>query len=343
MKTIYKSNVYTAGQDNYHTYRIPSIIKNSKGDLLAFCEGRKETSGDSGNIDLLVKSSTDNGQSWSSQSIIASDGINTFGNANPVLDKITGRIHVVCNFNYAEIGETEIRAGEGVRDCYHIFSDDDGLTWSTPRNITSYVKKQNWSWHAVGPCHGIQTKSGRIIFGGNHANLSYATTSENYDGYSFCMYSDDGCKTFKIGPDISSETNECSLSQLNDGRLYMNMRTQQHNHRFAAYSNDEGETWTDFHADTALIDPKCQGSTLSLSDSNTLVFCNAASLGRNNLTIRLSYDAGVTWDDKIIVHESHAAYSDLIQLDDKTIGCFYEYGINEHCYESIGFVVILLT
>jgi sialidase-1 len=342
MKIVFKEKVYIGGDRNIHTYRIPSIIKTKSGTLLAFCEGRKEGRGDSGCISLLVKRSEDQGRNWSEQTVVASDGMNTFGNCNPVVDSETGRIHAVCNFNYADIDEVQIRAGKGIRDCYHLFSDDDGVTWSTPRNITSTTKRPGWSWHAIGPCHGIQTKSGRFVFGCNHANLSHATTSENYDGYSFSIYSDDGCETFKISPDISSNTNECSVAQLSDGRLYMNMRTQQYNHRFVAYSHDEGETWTDFHADTTLVDPCCQGSTLILSDSDTLVFCNAASLSRANLTIRLSSDAGQTWSESIVVHEGPAAYSDLVQIDDNTIGCLYEFGDTDNCYQYIGFALIAL-
>lgn len=339
MKLIRTTKVFSMGQDGIHTYRIPAVIK-TNGMILAFCEGRKENRGDSGNISLLVKRSHDDGLTWSSTAVLAGDDMNTFGNCNPVVDNSTGRIHVLCNYNDGNINEEEIRAGKGTRGCYHLSSDDDGASWSAPRDITGYVKKADWSWHAVGPCHGIQTKSGRFVFGGNHANLRHATTSENYDGYSFSMYSDDGCRTFGISPDISPETNECSIAQLSDGRLYINMRSQQHNNRFVAYSHDEGESWTDFHADMKLIDPHCHGSVLAVSEK--LFFSNAASLSRNNLTISKSNDNGKTWDEQLVIHEGHAAYSDLVQIDEGTIGCLFEYGENEHPYENIGFAVIAI-
>ena len=123
----------------------------------------------------------------------------------------------------------------------------------------------------------------------------------------------------------------------------MNMRTQQYKHRFAAYSNDEGETWTDFHADNALVDPGCQGTTLSISDTNSLAFCNNASLTRSNLTVQISNDGGNSWNEKLVIHKSFSAYSDLVQIDDNTIGCLYEFGENEHCYENIGFALIQIS
>lgn len=337
MRFITKNTVFAAGKGGINTYRIPAVI-NADGVLLAFCEGRKENRGDSGNICIVVKRSTDRGISWSPYTVVFGDDKNSYGNCNPVVDRNTGRIHTLCNYNDGNVSEEDIRAGKGIRKCYHMYSDDNGETWSKPRDITSYVNKPEWSWHAIGPCHGIQTRSGRFVFGGNHAYLSHATTHENYDGYSFSMYSDDDCETFNVSPDVSPETNECSIAQLPDGRLYINMRSQQHNNRFAAYSYDEGASWTDFRADKTLIDPHCQGSVLAVSDK--LYFCNTASLTRDTLTLSLSTDNGGTWSEKLLIHKGPAAYSDLVQIDEKTIGCLYEYGEAEHPYENIGFAII---
>ena len=58
-------DVFTSGKDGYVRYRIPAIVASTKRTLLAFCEGRKEGGGDAGNIDLLVRRSTDQGKSWS--------------------------------------------------------------------------------------------------------------------------------------------------------------------------------------------------------------------------------------------------------------------------------------
>ena len=41
-------DVFVSGQEGYHTYRIPAVIKAGNGSLLAFCEGRKSAGGDSG-------------------------------------------------------------------------------------------------------------------------------------------------------------------------------------------------------------------------------------------------------------------------------------------------------
>ena len=56
---VEQTDLFVGGTDTYHTYRIPSLIRAKNGALLAFCEGRKSSGGDSGNIDLLLKRSTD--------------------------------------------------------------------------------------------------------------------------------------------------------------------------------------------------------------------------------------------------------------------------------------------
>ena len=56
---LQRTNVFVSGVDGYDTYRIPALIVTREGTLLAFGEGRKSSRGDSGNIDLLLKRSTD--------------------------------------------------------------------------------------------------------------------------------------------------------------------------------------------------------------------------------------------------------------------------------------------
>lgn len=334
MKILDKNVAYQSGKDGYAGYRIPSLIKTIDGTILAFCEGRREGFGDTGYIDLIVKRSTDNGETWSNHTIVTSDGKNTFGNANSVMDVSTGKIHMICNFNSCEIHESQILRGEGQRKAYYQYSQDNGLTWSEPCDITSQVKKDNWGWLAFGPCHGIQLRSGRIVFVANHSNIPESVY------YSYAIYSDDGCETFRIGEDVANNTNECSVAELDDGRVYINMRSYEGDaRRRRAYSNDGGATWSSYEKDDVLIDPVCQGSVLSIKDKGILLSCNAASEQRDNLTIRLSRDNGLTWEESLVLNEGPSAYSDMVQIDDNTIGCLYEYGEN-HPYDYIGFATI---
>src|SRR5574341_946872 len=79
--------VFTAGESGYHTFRIPAVILTPQGTLLAFAEGRKKGTSDSGDIDLVLRRSTDGGKTWSAIEVVADDGPNTIGNPCPVVDR----------------------------------------------------------------------------------------------------------------------------------------------------------------------------------------------------------------------------------------------------------------
>lgn len=52
------------GRERYAAFRIPAVVVSKAGTVLAFAEGRVDGSADDGNIDLLVKRSEDNGNTW---------------------------------------------------------------------------------------------------------------------------------------------------------------------------------------------------------------------------------------------------------------------------------------
>ena len=136
--SVAESPVYRAGDSGYDTFRIPALIQAGNGDLLAFAEGRVDGRGDAGNIDLVLRRSSDGGTTWSDLTTIWNDGGNTCGNPCPVLDAETGVLHLLATRNLGHDHESEIIAGtsEGTRTVWVLTSRDHGSTWSSPRNIT---------------------------------------------------------------------------------------------------------------------------------------------------------------------------------------------------------------
>src|SRR5215212_7644444 len=133
-----RTDVFVAGADGYHTYRIPSVIVTPKGTVLAFCEGRKAGRGDAGNIDLLLRRSTDGGKTWGKAQVVWDDGDNTCGNPCPVVDAKTGTVWLLLTHNFGKDTQSKIVAGtgQGTRTVWVTRSTDDGATWAAPIEIT---------------------------------------------------------------------------------------------------------------------------------------------------------------------------------------------------------------
>ncbi len=335
--------LWMGGQGGYHTYRIPALAVSTRGTLLAFCEGRKQGRGDAGAIDLLVKRSSDGGESWSAPQVVWQDSTNTCGNPCPVVDRATGTIWLLMTWNRGEDREPLIIDGRS-KDTRRVFvtaSSDDGQTWARPREITAEVKETNWTWYATGPGAGIQIEhgphAGRLVIPCDHIE---AGSKRNY---SHVIYSDDRGQTWRLGGSSPRDTaNECQVVELSGGRLMLNMRNAARASRYrqVAYSADGGETWTDQRSDPHLPEPICQASIRRYSwpgpgRRSVILFSNPANeTNRVNLTVRASYDEGQTWAGRRLLHGGPSAYSDLAVLPGGKVACLFECGEKDP-YENI--------
>lgn len=323
-------DVFTAGAEGYHTYRIPALLVARDGSLLAFCEGRKTGRGDHGDVDLVMKRSTDGGQTWGKLELIHEVGDTekiTIGNPCPVVDQDTGVIWFPLNRDNDRV--------------LMMSSADNGRTWTKPRDITSDVKEKEWTWYATGPGNGIQLTrgphKGRLVIPCDHrVGVGMKDAKGNWDraGRSHVIFSDDHGQTWKLGGSTNYGMNECAVVELTDGRLMLNCRSYLGTgSRGVALSKDGGLTWEPTYNDAALVESVCQASLIRYSWPDTkpaaspglLVFSNpAVTHGRDHLTVRLSADDGKTWPDSRLLCEGSSAYSSLARLPTGEIGCLYE-------------------
>ncbi len=337
--------IYRNGEEGFNCYRIPAIVCTNRGTLLAFAEGRKNGCGDAGGVDIVVKRSEDGGKTWSKPEVVAADGENTCGNPTPVVDRLTGRIFLLSTWNLGTDTEPQIVDGTS-RDTRRVFvrySTDDGRRWSPGKDITSEVKKADWTWYATGPGNGIQMLSGR--FKGRLVVPCDHITAKTKKYYSHVILSDDGGKTWKLGGTTPEDkVNECAVAEIAGGRLVLNMRSYGPvRARQTAVSADGGMTWSHQRVDTALVEPICEGSLASYRKKEgewALAFANPASpVARENFTVRLSYDGGRSWTGKCSVYKGPSGYSDLAVLPDGRIASLFEAGVKS-AYEGIVFKVL---
>ncbi|MFE6165731.1 exo-alpha-sialidase [Streptomyces sp. NPDC056486] len=347
---------FRAGREGYASFRIPAVVLTNSGSLLAFCEGRFGSQEDFGNIDVVLKRSSDGGRTWGPLQAVAKNGDNLAGNPAPVVLG-TGRILLVHVRNAAAATEDAIRRGKvsaaNGRRVWVQHSDDDGLTWSAPREITGQVKKANWRWYATTPGHAVQTSTGRVVVPANHSLPPTGTdngTEGKYNG-GHSLLSDDLGQTWRIGY-IDDNTNgyvnvnETTAAELPDGRLYFNTRNDSPapGTRADAHSRDGGQSLAKpFRPQAGLVGPVVECSVLQLRTPDVLLFSGPADPGfRALMTVRRSRDGGTTWQDAYTVDGLPAAYSDLVRVDEDTVGLLYETG-DFSAYETITFRRIPVT
>lgn len=336
--------VFRKGTDGYHTFRIPAIVRTASGTLLAFAEARRDGAGDSGEIDLVLRRSTDGGATWGELELVSTDPPHTIGNPAPVVDPRTGDVVLVTVRTAGWAAEHLLLAGEvGPADGRRVRvqrSADDGRSWTAPVDITDDVKRPDWRWYATGPGHATGLRqgrfAGRLVVPANHS-----ASSGPYGGHA--LLSDDGGVTWRIGAeqpgDERMQANETTAAELPDGRVYFSTRNQAAQStgtRAWAVSADGGETFDlPYTPIDGLSVPVVEGSVLA-NGVGLLFSAPSDPAGRRRLAVRSSADGGATWDELAVASEDPAAYSDLVDLGDGTVGVLYETGVDGP-YEELRF------
>ena len=142
---------------------------------------------------------------------------------------------------------------------------------------------------------------------------------------SYAFFSDDGGRTWGRGEEMErGASDECEAVELNDGTVYMNMRSGGERFcRSSARSSDGGQTWSTVKFHPELPDPSCQGSIVRLDDERVLLAHSSNTEARTHLTLRLSRDECYSWPVSKCMYEGIGAYSDLAVADGSVL-CFYE-------------------
>jgi sialidase-1 len=334
--------VFDAKADGFPSIRIPSVIVTKAGTLLAFAEGRAFPR-DHAKNKIVLKRSSDGGKTWSKLAVIADMGDISLNNPCAVVERTTGRILLVFQSFPAGLAERSKELLPGVEGTaivktLIITSDDDGQTWTKPRDITKQTKRpEKVTTVASGPGIGIQLRHGK------HGGRILIPFNEGPYGIwnIYCAYSDDRGETWTIGDNApggmievkgkpASTVNEVQVVELSNGRVRMNARRfQEPKLRKTTISSDGGTTWSRIEDVKEQIDPSCNASILRYSDpadgkKNIILYSGPQSMKREKGTLFLSTDDGVTWPVKKEFAPGFFAYSCLVALPDGTIGCLYE-------------------
>lgn len=338
------SEVFHSGGDPYKEVRIPSVVVTSRGTVLAFAEGRRIPN-DHGQNDIILRRSTDGGETWLPlQTVHAHEELVLVNPCAVVLD--TGRIllmyqqfprgwHARPIKKLAKVLEPGYTSPYVSRTLL-VHSDDDGETWSEPREVTRGTKRPAPIVStAAGPGIGIVKQRaphvGRIVIPTNEGWWEGDERSFNV----YMCFSDDNGETWQYGEVApvgnAGRGDEVQVVERADGTLLLNSRGQKGHigARKIATSTDGGETWSELVDDPALVASGCMATILRHSwpedGESRILFANPATTkGRHTGTVRMSYDEGKTWPVSRVVYPGDYAYSCLTRFEDGDVGLLFE-------------------
>ncbi|MBN3298489.1 NEUR4 protein, partial [Amia calva] len=261
------------------TYRIPALLYlPSSATFLAFCEERLTP--DDAQAELLVMRRGTfyrNYVEWEDMRALGTARLQGHRSMNPcpVYDEFTGTVFL---FFIAVLGHTpealQLITGKNVTRLCYVSSQDQGRSWSavtdlTQRTIGLAIKE--WATFALGPGHGIQLKSGRLLI----PAYAYHIDCRECFGkmclttpHSFCFHSDTHGRTWRFGEFVPNlATVECQLVSVDqeDGTnvLYCNARSTL-GYRVQALSMDDGAVFQEGQLVQKLVEPPhgCHGSVV---------------------------------------------------------------------------------
>lgn len=218
-------------------YRIPSIARLNDGTLMAFSDLRYGTR-DIGignppkSLDILARTSSDNGATWGSQrTILKSNSSATgyefaFGDASTVVDRESGHILLMD-----PAGKVAF-IGDSYQSVVRSVSTDNGQTWSTSEITDKLYTDDSCVQH-------LFFSSGRMIQStivkkGQYYRI-YAAVNTRPNG-SRVVYSDDFGETWNYLGGISATPapsgDECKVEELPNGNILLSCRCQSSTGRY---------------------------------------------------------------------------------------------------------------
>lgn len=230
------------------------------------------------------------------------------------------------------------------------YSDDDGKTWSAPRDITPGLRKDWMKFLGTGPGTGIVLRNGphkgRILIPVYTTNnVSHLNGSQS----SRVIYSDDHGKTWHAGEAVNdnrqvdgqkihsstmnnerAQNTESTVVQLNNGDVKLFMRGLTGDLQVAT-SKDGGVTWEkDIKRYPQVKDVYVQMSAIHTMHEGKeyIILSNAGGPKRENGMVhlaRVEENGELTWLKHNPIQKGEFAYNSLQELGNGEYGILYEH------------------
>jgi len=265
-KVIIDRSTFASYVNNYFL-RIPFCEVTNSGTILVGADIRENTISDLTHISIGIVRSIDGGKTFSGSKIIiphTNESVyDRTMDATILVDRITGRIFVFAHRVVSTyVWEETHVIGEYGFDCVFVYSDDDGLSWSTPVSFKKYLKGELENVVTIfgGVGHGITMENGTLVLP-IQCKMATSGNSNTFNIQSGIAYSTDRGQSWHISkslvPCYSSEN--MVVESLRD-ELIINCKSYIGKRR-VFMTSDMGECWVEHPSDRTLIEPyACQGS-----------------------------------------------------------------------------------
>ncbi len=323
------TDVWQLNSEGYSQYRTPALCRTAGGRVLAFSEARRSYLSRgwewekiqgieilSGEIHCAMKSSDDDGRTWSEQAIVIDRGATYDARyPAPLLDRETGKLFLF------------------IQGAWVLVSKDDGLTWSGPQTLNGALPG-NWkSGNRKSLIPGTANSAIQLHHGRFKGRLLMVFHKKSTIAL---VMSDDHGKTWQPGaltPLYMS--GDPSVVELSDGRVLVSPRVgprigQSPPGRPLLVSHDGGSSLaeTRYEPDLTIAE---QGAMLAVElpdavaagTARPLVFCGPVKSG-TGLTLKVSLDDGTTWPVSRVLDDGSAGNVALVALNGGQIGVLYE-------------------
>lgn len=131
-------------------------------------------------------------------------------------------------------------------------------------------------------------------------NLIYASTDK---GVTWELYS-------KVYAPQAFSYDEGIIMEKDDGTLWLTFRTRKQQ-MYETISTDGGKTWS-VARPYFMPNTDTRFAIKELPTGDWVMVYNNSQSGRTNMTMTISRDEGKTWENKILLHERHCSYPDIV-------------------------------
>lgn len=341
---IGETPIPNVNHQRYTGIREPNAVMTKEGTLIVvFGPHDKDAKNDRAHQDIICRTSSDHGQTWSEAVRIMDRDMDSLLPTALIYDEELSRVVLLVNVIFNAPERDDPLGLNSACEHFVLFSDDEGATWSKPKPILN----EEEGITVFGGGHGIQLRNGE-----NAGRLMVPGGVGPNGAQPGIFYSDDHGENWQFLKTEWKGNTEATACELADGGLLISWREQKSQYGVrTCISIDGGVSVSERTMAIKDAWAGCNNSLLTISFEDNPAILYAAPLGPENAnkylieqqanklqtgvedsrqTARtnggafISLDQGKTWNGRTIAPGWTFGYNTAVQFPDGDIGIIFE-------------------